>query len=182
MSRLSKKPINIPEKVDVVVNGGKITVKGPLGELSKDFGVGFANVSVNGREIVIEKNQSGGKNAGVFIGTCAAHVKNMINGTLKGYEKKLIVEGVGYKAAVQGNDLVLNLGLSHPVNKAIPAGLKVQVEKGVIAVAGADKELLGQFCASVRALKKPEPYKGKGIRYDNEGIIRQAGKKAVASA
>jgi len=114
-----------------------------------------------------------------MLGTYAAHLKNMIRGVVAPFEKKLIIEGIGFKAEVKGGELVLALGFTHPVKIKIPDGLKVSSEKGAISVSGSDKEAVGQFAAAVRALKKPEPYKGKGIRYDGEVIRRKQGKKTV---
>ena len=113
------------------------------------------------------------------LGTYAAHVRNMVRGVTEGFQKKLLIEGVGYKWDVQGKTLNLALGFSHPVKLAIPDGLAVTAEKNALTVVGADKEAVGQFAANVRALKKPEPYKGKGIRYEGEIIRRKQGKKAA---
>jgi len=114
-----------------------------------------------------------------LIGTYASHVRNMISGVNSGFSKKLIIEGVGFKWDVQGKTLNLALGFSHPVKMAIPEGLTVKADKGALTIEGFDKEAVGQFAANVRALKKPEPYKGKGIRYDGEVIRRKQGKKAA---
>jgi large subunit ribosomal protein L6 len=113
------------------------------------------------------------------VGTYASHVRNMLKGVTEGFSKKLIVEGVGYKWDVQGKTLNLALGFSHPVKVAIPEGLTVVAEKGTLTISGHDKEVIGQFAADIRALKKPEPYKGKGIRYEGEVIRRKQGKKAA---
>ncbi len=112
-------------------------------------------------------------------GTYAAHARNMVTGVGEGFKKVLEIEGVGYRAEVKGNTLVLLMGFSHPVEMPIPEGLTVVVEKGVVTISGVDKEAVGQFAANVRKVKKPEPYKGKGIRYQGEYIIRKQGKKAV---
>jgi large subunit ribosomal protein L6 len=112
-------------------------------------------------------------------GTYASHINNMITGVSTGYQKKLEIEGVGYRGEVKGRTLVLALGFSHPVEIAIPEGIEVLIEKGTFTITGIDKDVLGQFAATVRGMKEPEPYKGKGIRYQGEYIIRKQGKKAV---
>ena len=177
MSRIGKKLITIPEKTTVEVADGKVTVKGPLGVLSTSIhhDVTIAK-SDEGVTVSISKTTP---ETSALWGTFAAHVLNMIEGVNKGFSKKLIVEGIGYKADVKGNDLVMALGFSHPVVMAIPEGLKVVTEKGTITVSGIDKEVLGQFAAGIRDWKKPEPYKGKGIRYDGEYVRRKQGKKSV---
>jgi large subunit ribosomal protein L6 len=177
MSRLAKRPIAIPAKTEVTVSGGLVMVKGPKGTLQKplnrlvDIAVGAEGVQVSTKQESIA--------ARATLGTYASHVRNMIEGVNKGFTKKLLVEGVGYKWEVKGKELNLALGFSHPVKVAIPEGLTVTIEKGVLSIAGFDKELVGQFAANVRALKKPEPYKGKGIRYEGEVIRRKQGKKAA---
>ncbi|MES3030993.1 MAG: 50S ribosomal protein L6 [Patescibacteria group bacterium] len=177
MSRIAKKPIAIPEKTDVSFTAGVVTVKGPLGELKKtfksDIGVAIAN-----NEIILTPLTHDLATLALW-GTYGSHVRNMMAGVHKAYEKKLIVEGIGFKADVKGNDLHLALGFSHPIQLAIPAGLKVVSEKNTITVAGIDVETVGQFVAKIRSLKKPEPYKGKGIRYSDEVIRRKQGKKSV---
>ncbi len=177
MSRLAKRPITIPAKTDITVGGGLITVKGPKGTLSKPLNR-LVSIEV-GAEGVQVSPKSDSLEARATLGTYASHVRNMIEGVNKGFAKKLLVEGVGYKWEVKGKDLNLALGFSHPVKVAIPEGLTVTVEKGALNIVGFDKELVGQFAANVRALKKPEPYKGKGIRYEGEVIRRKQGKKAA---
>lgn len=177
MSRLAKKPILIPEKTEVTFEGSSATVKGPLGTLSRLFpdGIVFAK---EGNTITVRLAKET-RETQPLLGTVVAHLKNMIAGVNKAYEKKLIIEGVGFKADVQGAKLNLALGFSHPVVVEIPKELNVASEKGMITISGIDKELVGQFAANVRALKKPEPYKGKGIRYADEVIRRKQGKKAA---
>jgi large subunit ribosomal protein L6 len=175
MSRVAKKPIAIPEKTTVSVEGINVTVKGPLGELSRAFKPGIEVKSENGAVTVTLKRPEDY----VVWGTTASHIKNMIKGVTAGFTKKLVVEGIGFKSDVKGADLHLSLGFSHPVKVSIPAGLKVTADKNVITVNGASNEAVGQFASKVRALKKPEPYKGKGIRYDGEVIRRKQGKKAA---
>lgn len=178
MSRLAKKDIQIPSGVEITVSGSSVSIKGPLGNLSREFSP----------DIKITKESSGihivpvrmNVDTRALWGTVAAHIKNMIEGVTKGYTKKLLIEGTGYKWDVAGKTLNLALGFSHPVKMAIPDGLTLKAEKGELTITGIDKELLGQFAANVRDLKKPEPYKGKGIRYSDEIIARKQGKKSTA--
>ncbi|MDP1624820.1 MAG: 50S ribosomal protein L6 [bacterium] len=175
MSRVAKKPITIPEKTEVKVDGITVTVKGPLGELSRAFKPGIEVKSENGAVTVTLKRPEDY----VVWGTTASHIKNMLEGVTKGFTKKLVVEGIGFKSDVKGSDLHLSLGFSHPVKVSIPTGLTVTADKNIITVSGSSNEAVGQFASKVRALKKPEPYKGKGIRYDDEVIRRKQGKKAA---
>ncbi len=175
MSRIGKKIIDIPEKTEVTVVGGKVTVKGPKGTLEKVFGP-HVEIKVADGVITLEPK----KNApDAFWGTYASHVTNMVRGVTEGFTKKLILEGIGYKADVKGTDLVMALGFSHPVKMAIPSSLKVTSDKGIVSVTGMNKEEVGQFTAVIRAWKKPEPYKGKGFRYEDEVIRRKVGKKSA---
>ena len=177
MSRLAKRPITIPAKTEVTVSGGLVMVKGPKGTLQKpihrmvtiEVGADGVQVSPKGESL----------QSRALIGTFASHIKNMIGGVNTGFSKKLLIEGVGYKWDVQGKTLNLALGFSHPVKVAIPDGLTVKAEKGALDISGFAQELVGQFAADIRAMKKPEPYKGKGIRYDGEVIRRKQGKKAA---
>lgn len=177
MSRIGKRPIEIPEKTEVTVVDNLITVKGPLGELQRRFNK-FVTVEVKDQQAIVSPIDDSIE-ANAFWGTFASHIKNMVKGVNEEYKKELIIEGVGYKAAVQGDKVVLNIGFSHPVELKIPNGIKVEIEKEKIAVSGIDKESVGEFAATIRAQKKPEPYKGKGIRYVNEIIRRKEGKKAL---
>ncbi len=177
MSRLSKKPIVIPEKTDVTITGSFVAVKGPLGELSRQFPEVVA-IKKEGSEITVVVTNPH-RNFKPLDGTVVAHIKNMIAGVNKPFEKKLLIEGVGYKADAKGTDLHLALGFSHPIVLAIPTDLKVVTEKGSMTISGINKESVGAFSAKVRALKKPEPYKGKGIRYSDEIIRRKQGKKSA---
>lgn len=175
MSRVAKKPIIIPEKTTVEVKGQTVHVKGPLGEISRDFKPGINFVVENGAlQVSIGRPESY-----MLVGTYASHVKNMIEGVTKGFQKKLIVEGIGFKSDVKGAKLDLSLGFSHPVSVEIPKELKVTADKNVITISGVSNELVGEFAAKIRAYKKPEPYKGKGIRYETEVIRRKQGKKAA---
>lgn len=177
MSRIARTPIEIPEKTEVALHAGDLSVKGPKGEQKRNF-KSIIDIKVDDKEISLTPTRKD-KFTRSLWGTYASHIKNMITGVTEGFEKKLIIEGVGYKAAVQGNEVVLNVGFSHPVHLTIPEGIEVLVEKNVITVKGIDKELVGRFTAQIRATKKPEPYKGKGIRYEGEIIRRKQGKKAV---
>jgi large subunit ribosomal protein L6 len=177
MSRLAKQPIAIPAKTEVSVTHGDVQVKGPKGTLTR---TGHRLISVEvGKDGVQVATKSDTIEARAAVGTYASHVRNMIEGVNKGFSKKLLIEGVGYKWDVAGKTLNLSLGFSHPVKVPIPEGLAVTVEKGALSISGFDKELVGQFAANIRALKKPEPYKGKGIRYEGEVIRRKQGKKAA---
>jgi large subunit ribosomal protein L6 len=177
MSRLGKKPIEVPEKTEVNVSEGVVTVKGPLGELSLPFKPVVDIKVADGEVTLTPKNDEIQTKA--LWGTYSSHILNMINGVNKEYEKTLIIEGVGYKAEMKGDSIVLNIGFSHPVELKLPEGVKCAVEKNTIKVSGIDKESVGEFAAVIRSKKKPEPYKGKGIRYEDEVIIRKEGKKAV---
>ncbi len=177
MSRIGKKIIAIPAKTEVSMSGDVFTVKGPNGSLSKTFKpdieitISTADVRLVPKVITLETK--------ALWGTYASHIMNMIAGVNTPFVKKLILEGIGYKSEVKGSNLVLALGFSHPVNVSIPEGLKVTAEKNIITVTGINKEAVGEFTATVRSLKKPEPYKGKGMRYEGEVIKRKQGKKTA---
>lgn len=178
MSRIGKRPIEIPAKTEVAISGNVLTVKGPLGELSRTVRNDVIDFKIENNEVVLTpKNEELETKA--LWGTFGSHIKNMIAGVNQEYVTKLIIEGVGYKAEMQGTTLVMNLGFSHQVKLDVPAGLTVKVEKGEVTISGIDKEAVGQFAAVVRSKKKPEPYKGKGIRYSDEVIRRKEGKKSV---
>ncbi len=177
MSRIAKKPIVVPQGVTVTVAGGNVSVKGPQGELSRPLHPDMAVAVAEGAVSVTPHVET--KRTKALWGTTAAHIKNMLEGVVKPYEKRLLIEGVGYRWEVAGTKMNLSLGFSHPVSVEIPKGLKVTIEKGVLVIAGIDKDVVGQFAANIRALKKPEPYKGKGIRYSDEVIRRKQGKKTA---
>jgi len=181
MSRIGKQPIVIPEKVEVSQTPEDISIKGPKGALSFILprGIGVTLTDSNNIVVVLKDAKRGGE---AMWGTTRALIYNMIEGVTKGFEKSLVVEGIGYRAQLKGKDLELLLGFSHPVAVKAPEGIDFSVEKNIIKVSGISKELVGNTAASIRALKKPEPYKGKGIHYEGEVIRRKAGKKAVASA
>lgn len=177
MSRLGKLPITVPSGVEATLADGILTIKGPKGTLTRTLVAAVAVTIENG--IITVSPVEGKENAAALWGTFAAHVNNMIAGVTEGFTKILEIEGVGYRAEMKGTTLVLSMGFSHPVEMEVPEGLTCVVEKNVITITGADKEALGQFAADVRKVRKPEPYKGKGIRYQGEFIIRKQGKKAV---
>lgn len=177
MSRLGKQPITIPSGVEATFADGVLTVKGAKGTLTlkvhKDVTLTLADgVMTLAPAVDTIKSRA-------LWGTFAAHVHNMIAGVTEGFTKVLEIEGVGYRAEASGQQLTLNVGFSHPVIMQVPEGLTATVEKNVITVTGIDKEAVGQFAANIRKVRKPEPYKGKGIRYQGEYIIRKQGKKAV---
>jgi|SRR3989337_1027365 len=189
MSKVGKQIIQIPEKVEVSLQEGVFTVKSGPSILTKIFKP-IIDVKINGKEITLSP-----KAEDVFTrslwGTYASHIKNMIEGVTRGYTKKLILEGVGFKSEVKparpndsgrsggGQDLVFALGFSHPVVVPIPPGIKATAEKNLITISGIDKEKVGEFSAKLRDMKKPEPYKGKGFRYEGEVIRRKQGKKSA---
>lgn len=177
MSRIGKKGIIIPDKTEVSMNSGVVLVKGPKGSLERNFRPDIS-IAINDKDIFLSLAKKN-KQTKALWGTYASHLKNMIKGVNDGFEKKLILEGVGYKSQVNGNKLVLALGFSHPVEVEIPEKLNVKAEKNVLTVSGIDKELVGSFSAKVRALKKTEPYKGKGFRYFDEIVRRKQGKKSI---
>jgi|ERR1035437_1742359 large subunit ribosomal protein L6 len=177
MSRIGKKEISIPANTTVVFANGALAVKGPLGELTRQVRPEIAVETKDGK-VILKPTVTTLESAALW-GTYASHVMNMIAGVNKVFEKKLVLEGIGFKVEVRGDKLVLALGFSHPVNVPIPLGLKVVVEKNVITISGIDKDKVGEFTAHLRALKKPEPYKGKGIRYEGEVIKIKQGKKSV---
>ena len=176
MSRIGNRIIMIPEGVTVEENDGVITVKGPKGTLEKPLlrGVKY-NVKDNEITLTIENEKDA-----AMHGTMNALLQNMISGVTKGYSRGLEIVGVGYRFNVQGSKLIINAGYSHPVSLTIPEGIKAEVKDNTqLTLSGIDKELLGEFAAQVRKVRKPEPYKGKGIRYSDEHIRRKEGKKAA---
>jgi large subunit ribosomal protein L6 len=177
MSRKGNQPIPLPKGVEVKVNGLVVSVKGPKGTLNQQIRDGI-NVKVEGDHIAVSLAESHPKD-GNFHGLYRTLIDNMVQGVTTGFVRKLEMIGVGYRAAVKGHLLDLQIGCSHPVEVAIPTGVEVKVEKNNIIIAsGSDKQMLGQFVASVRAKKPPEPYQGKGIRYEGEFVRKKAGKSA----
>jgi len=184
MSRLIKKSIAIPDGVTATASGEVFVVKGAKGELSVKIPAGVV-VAVEGKEIWIKSRAAGDgtasdtvPNEAALLGTTWSLAKNAAEGVSEGFAKVLEIEGVGYRAAIEGKDLVLNLGYALPVRMPVLEGVTIVVEKNMIKVSGIDKELVGRAAAEIRALKKPEPYKGKGIHYQGEVIRRKVGKKA----
>lgn len=177
MSRLAKKPIQVPAKVQVTSVDGMLTVKGAKETLTRQVH-SFITIDVDSEGVKIAPKNST-KLAKALTGTFAAHVRAMIQGVETPFKKTLILTGVGYKVELKGKDLVFAVGFSHPVALPVPEGLTATVAKNTITIEGADKQKVGQFAAEVRAVKPPEPYLGKGIKYDDEVILRKQGKKAV---
>jgi len=178
MSRIGNRKIVVPAGVTVKSENNKVTVKGPKGELSLDL-VKNITIEVSENELsVLRANDE--KNTKAMHGTTNANIKNMITGVTEGFKKDLEIIGVGYRFNLKGNTLVINAGYSHPVEMEIPTGLTVESTSNTeISVKGIDKVLVGEFAANIRKVRKPEPYKGKGIRYKDEYIQRKEGKKAA---
>jgi large subunit ribosomal protein L6 len=174
MSRIGKVPVEILDKVEVKISGQSISVKGPGGQLSYDFNK-LVKIEQKGKELLVTPVDSS-KEAASQWGTARSLLGNMVTGVTKGFTKSLEFNGVGYKAAVSGDVLTLNLGYSHPIEYKLPKGITAKVTKNVIDIAGFDKELVGFVAAKVRSYRPPEPYKGKGLKYTDETIIRKAGK------
>ncbi len=179
MSRVGKQVIAIPANVEISVSGGDLRVKGPKGELHRALHPSIT-VTVDGKEVRVTPLGTT-KPIRSLWGTYASHIENMVEGVTKGFEKKLYVEGIGYRAEVSGATLTLSVGFSHPVKMTIPKGISVTSDKGLVTISGFDKELVSLFAANVRAQKEPEPYKGKGIRYEGEVVKRKQGKKATTA-
>ena len=180
MSRTGKLPIKIPAGTDVSVANGEIMVKGKGGTLKRTMHSSVSIAVANGEVVVSPADKT--RLGRALWGTYAAHVRNMVAGVNTPFVKKLQLEGIGYKAELAGKNLKLAVGFSHPVLVPVSEGLTVVVEKNIITISGADKEVVGGFAASVRAIKKPEPYKGKGIRYEGEVVRQKAGKKAATAS
>ncbi len=179
MSRIGKKQIKIPEGVEIKIENGRVAVKGPGGELEKKFPEGL-DVQIQDGSVLVAPVKGGDKNSEIW-GLGRALLALMIKGVSEGFEKILEFSGVGFKAQVNGENLELNLGFTNPVVIKAPKGITFQVEKNLIKVRGTDKEAVGQVAALIRASRPPEPYKGTGIKYKDEVIIKKAGKKAVAT-
>jgi large subunit ribosomal protein L6 len=177
LSRIGKQPIAIPDGVTVEVDDGLVTVKGPGGELSQRV-VRDLRVIVDGGEVRVER-PSDERDHRALHGLTRSLIANMVEGVTKGYEKRLEIQGVGYRAALKGSELELQVGFSHPVTMSPPAGIEFEVPApNRIVVKGIDKQLVGEIAANVRKIRKPEPYKGKGIRYEGEYVRKKAGKAA----
>ena len=180
MSRVGKKPLTIPDKVDLKVEDGVILVKGPKGELSLVLHP-RVELKIEDNELTVTvKNPEDVKDKALW-GLFRRLIGNLVTGVTEGFEKKLEINGVGYRASAAGKILKLEVGFSHDVNFEIPEGIDVNLEKNIITISGIDKQLVGEVAASIRRVRKPEPYKGKGIKYVDEIIRRKAGKAAKAS-
>lgn len=194
MSRIGKKPVILPAGVTAEFAGSLLTVKGPKGTLTQEVhpkAIVTITATENGNELNISVAKQEDKREKALWGLFRSLAQNMVEGVTNGYTKKLDIVGVGFKAEVRGATLVLNLGFSHPIDFEIPAGIEAKVEKDpakvtilqyqtTLSLTGIDKQLVGQVAANIRELKKPEPYKGKGIKYSDEVIIRKAGKVVKA--
>lgn len=175
MSRIGKQPITLPAGVKVEVKNGVVYVEGPKGKLEQKIS-DLLSVSIDGQTVTIDRAEETGA-ASSLHGLTRTLVANMVTGVSQGFEKKLEIHGVGYRVALKGQSLDFNLGFSHPVVFDPPAGIEFAVDGNTkIAVKGIDKQLVGQVAANIRSIRKPEPYKGKGIRYEGERILRKAGK------
>ena len=178
MSKVGKLPVAIPAGVTVNVANGLISVKGPKGELKQSFHDEI-DIKVEGTEVVLT-TKNGAKQTNAYHGLYRSLINNMVKGVTEGFTKTLVITGVGYRAEVKGKELVMNLGYSSDYIAIIPDGLTVTATPdGKLTVTGIDKQLVGEFCSQIRKLRKPEPYKGKGIRYETEVIRRKVGKTGV---
>lgn len=176
MSRVANNPVELPKGVEVTINSGLVTVKGPLGSLSQSFG-GSVAIERDGEALKFSPSDSSAK-AHAMAGTVRSIVNSMVEGVSKGFEKKLTLVGVGYRAQAQGDKLNLSLGFSHPVVHQMPSGVKVETPSQTeIVIKGIDKQQVGQVAAEVRAYRQPEPYKGKGVRYADEAVVLKETKK-----
>src|SRR5712691_3752933 len=177
MSRIGKQPIELPPGVNVSLSPGRVMVNGPLGELTQEVPARMKVEQANGQLIVARPTERGDDRA--LHGLTRTLIANMVEGVTKGFEKRLELQGVGYRAALQGTDLRLDVGYSHPVVKKPPQGITFEVPLPTqVVVKGVDKQQVGQVAAEVRKVRPPEPYKGKGIRYEGEYVRRKVGKRA----
>jgi large subunit ribosomal protein L6 len=177
MSRVGRKPIPIPGGVTASLDGGHITVKGPKGALELDVVSGI-DVQIGKTEIVVARPNNARQNRALH-GLTRALIANMVHGVNEGFRKQLDIQGVGYRAVMQGKALSFQLGYSHPIVVEPPTGIEFAVERNIVTVSGTDKQAVGQVAAQIRGLRKPEPYKGKGIRYVGERVRRKAGKAGL---
>jgi large subunit ribosomal protein L6 len=181
MSRIGKQPVSLPDKVEAKIQGQEVTVKGPLGQLQLMLP---ASVKIEQKEKdLVLTSTSKAPDAPALYGMARARVANLVEGVSKGFKKNLEINGVGYRAALKGKGLVLNLGFSHQVEFTVPEGVKIDIDKKAtkLEVSGISKDLVGETAAQIRALRKPEPYKGTGIKYAGERIHRKAGKTAAGA-
>jgi len=177
MSRIGKKPVQLPDKVQFALNGNVISIKGPKGNLERKLHPAI-KIEVDDKVITVSTDTNDKKKV-ALQGLFRSLISNMVTGVTTGYEKKLVLSGIGYRAETKGCSLILNVGYSNPVDFKIPDGITANVEKNTeITLSGIDKEILGQVAANIRGQRPPEPYKGKGIMYADERLIRKAGKTA----
>jgi large subunit ribosomal protein L6 len=175
MSRIGKRPITVPAKVEVTINGAKVSVKGPKGELQRELPINLV-LAQEGETLTVTP-QDDSRTSRQLHGLFRTLVANMVEGVSTGFQRRLEIQGVGYRAALQGRNLVLNMGYSHQVQIVPPEGVQFAVEGNTnVIVSGYDKEIVGNTAAQIRAVRPPEPYKGKGIRYSGEAVRRKAGK------
>lgn len=178
MSRVGKQPVKIQKGVKISLNGRDLKVEGPNGKLNRVLPEGV-DVKVEGEQVLVTRSETAGKQASALQGLVRSLVANMVHGCATGFTRELDIVGVGYRAAVKGQTLTLNLGYSHPIDHALPQGISAKVDKNThIVLTGADKELLGVTASKIRSYRKPEPYQGKGVKYSDERIIRKQGKAA----
>lgn len=176
MSRVGQSPVQLPDGVTVSIAGATVSAKGKLGELSADFTDDVTIAEVDGAVVVTPVDDS--QKARAMWGTARSRISNLVQGVSEGFVKKLEINGTGYRAQVQGNNLVLQLGFSHDVQYAIPQDIKITCpDQTHIEISGADKQKVGQIAAEIRGYRPPEPYKGKGVKYEGEYILRKEGKK-----
>lgn len=178
MSRIGNQPITLPDGVQVTVDAGQIEIKGPKGELKMALPEGVS-LTQDGQQVILARAAEDKK---AIHGTVRSILDSCVKGVTEGWTRGLEIVGSGYKAVVNGNEVELAMGYSHPVKLAIPEGLSVTVVKNTVTVSGIDRQKVGQFAAIIRAVRKPEPYKGKGIRYDDERVRRKAGKALKSGA
>jgi len=178
MSRLGKLPIELIDGTQAKLENGFIIVKGPKGELKQAIH-NLIKVDISDKKIVVKIDKENDKQQKALWGLSRSLINNMVIGVNEGFMKKLEINGVGFRAAVSGQKLTLNLGFSHPIEYDIPAGITAQVEGNIVSISGIDKQLVGEVAAQIRKKRKPEPYKGKGIKYIDEVIRRKAGKAAA---
>jgi large subunit ribosomal protein L6 len=180
MSRIGKQIIKIPSSIEIKILKNEVLVKGPKGELKQELPP-FIKVEIDGQDLTLKVEDQENKKQKSLWGTMNRLIANMIKGVTEGFEKKLEMVGVGYRAEVNQNNLILRIGYSHPVDFSIPEGIDVQVEKNIITIKGINKQMVGDTAARIRRLRKPEPYKGKGLKYVDEVIRRKAGKKTATA-
>jgi len=182
VSRIGKKPVPVPQKVKISISGGTVSIEGPKGKIARDFRPEVEVKYAESTKAIQVNRRSDEPFARAYHGTTRAHLANMIKGVTDGFERALSIVGVGYNAKVQGKKLSLQVGFSHPYDLQIPEGVVIEVPQPTrIVVKGVDKQKVGEFAARVRKVRPPEPYKGKGIRYEDERVIKKAG-KAFGSA